>query len=197
MVADPTHDLDHLLREVMKRCDDMLPIPSQVVEGFANCGRGFYPDFRFSFNKGELLSCRVVFPPYLVVGEPGKLRWTRPPESGKEQLYHFLFHLRMTMLHLALNPIGKKIAVSSAEVAHMLTQLPRRAAFIRSGEDIGAIYTDDTTAPVRGDELQERLSIIRGQTRAKYCRPVNSDGTDIDVGGKPDEPPVSRWEEVE
>src|SRR6266516_2104845 len=106
----------------------------------------------------------------LVVEGADGLQWTRPPESRWEQLHHFLFHLRMTMAYLAVNPIGKKSTLSATDVAHMLTQLPKRAAFVRSGDDVGVIYTDDTPPPVDSATFHERLRLIRDQTRQKYCR---------------------------
>ncbi len=195
-VADPTQSLNYLLYQVMRTGQDALPIPVEIVYGFSNCGRGFYSAFRHSLNKRELLSYDIAFPPYLVVEGVNGLYWTRPPEGGKEGLYHFLFHLRMVMAHLAVNPIGKKSTVSSTEVAHMLTQLPRRAAFVRSGEDIGVIYTDDTLSAVQGPVLAERLETIQAQTRQKYCRPkAEIEGSSIPLPSL--EPQLSSWEEVE
>src|SRR5262249_25087081 len=117
-----------------------LTIPYEIVPGFANCGRPFFQAYRYWLDKETLLSHELTFPPYLVVQTPhGGVRWTRAPEDGKEQLYHFLFFLPMTMVHVADNPIGKKTTLSTTDVAQMLTQLPRRAAFVRSGEEIGVI----------------------------------------------------------
>jgi hypothetical protein len=205
VVADPTAELNYLLYQVMKTGDALLPIPIEVVFGFANCGRGFYPAFRYSFDKGTLLSEDVHFPAFLVVvGGDGELRWTQPPETGKEQLYHFLFHLRMTMFHLAHTPIGKKSALSAPDVASMLTQLPKRAAFVRSGEEVGVIYTENTLPPVDELTLRDRLHLIREQTRLKYCRnleePEVTTSDELDdtmlrpIVGKPQ---PSQWEEVE
>jgi hypothetical protein len=201
-VADPTPYLNHFLYEVMKTGDWGGPILPQIVYGFANCGQGFYKEFLYTafhgLNKEALLTDKISYPhPLVVEMGNGGLRWTRPPDSGKEQLYHFLFHLRATMKHLAENPLGKKSTLSASEVASMLTQLPRRAAFVRSGDDVGVIYTEDTLAPCDTNELRKRYYLIRGQTRQKYCRPKEELARDTDVPSKPDEPPVSRWEEVQ
>ncbi len=195
-VADPTPYLNHFLYEVMKTGGWGRPILPQIVYGFANCGRSFYSQFLYALNKGTLLTDKISYPhPLVVETGNGGLRWTRPPDSGKEQLYHFLFHLRATMKHLAENPLGKRSTLSASEVASMLTQLPRRAAFVRSGDDVGVIYTEDTLPPCDTNELRKRYYLIRGQTRQKYCRPKDDD--DINVGTKANEPAMSRWEEVQ
>lgn len=169
-VLDPTPFLNHLLYDCMKYGDGELPIPPTVAYGFSNCGNGFYPSLRYALDKQTLLSSRVQFPPYLVVEGADGQRWTRLPEGHKEQLYHFLFHLRATMRWLAENPIGRKTKLTSFDIAHMLTQLPRRAAFVRSGDEIGVTYTDDTLPAVAPDVLSKRLQVIQAQTRQTYCR---------------------------
>ena len=95
--------------------------------------------------------------------------------------------------------------------------MPPRAAFVRSGELIGVIYTNETPEAVSEVELDERLDIIQEQTRAKYCHPKaeveqafmptqppsaapKSDDATLPVEQPPTtppvEPPVSRWEEI-
>jgi hypothetical protein len=193
-VPNPIHRLNHLLHEVMKTGNSNLPIHPDIVRGFSNCGLGFYGDFRIA-SKGELLSADISFPAHLVVETSGGSRWTRAPETGKEQLGHFLYFLRQTMNHLALNPIGKKRLFSSTEVANMLTRLPRRAAFVRSGQDVGVIYTDKTAEHCDTKELGRRYYLIRGQTRAKYCTPKEEVLNTPNSGEM--EPPISRWETVQ
>ncbi len=193
-VPDPTQYLDHLLYEAMRTGDPYLDIPGQVVYGFANCGRGFFPEFRYSLKKGQLLSAGIKYPPALVVETANGTRWTRRPENGAEQLYHFIYHLRELMKCLASNPIGKKSTLSTTEVAQMLTQLPRRAAFVRSGEEMGVIYTDDTLPMVSGSTFAQRLEFIQAQTRQKYCRPKS------EVEKEPEaktEAGTSSWEVIE
>jgi hypothetical protein len=195
-VDNPIPYLDHLLYQVMKAGQDDLLIPCQVVYGFSNIGKGFFPTFRYSLRKRSLLSADVRFPPYLVVeGAYGNRYWTRRVESRQEQLYHFLYHLRETMRHLAQEPIGRRSTLAVSDVAGMLTQLPPRAAFVKSGSDIGVIYTEDTAPAVQGQALAERQSRIQTQTRRQYCTPK------AQVEGQaspepPDEPGLSRWEEV-
>jgi hypothetical protein len=130
----------------------------------------------------------------LVVEGKGGLRFTREPENGKEQLYHFLFHLRSTMCYLAESPLGKKSSLSASDVSRMLTLLPKRAAFVRSGEDVGVIYTDKTAEHCNISELGRRYYLIRGQTRAKYCKPKEELVTPTSASN---EPFLSRWEEVQ
>jgi hypothetical protein len=197
-VADPTQHLNRLLWEVMRTGNAELPIPSQVVEGFSVCGnhgRGFYGEFHNSFKRGQLLSPDIEYPPALVVPTPdGGTRWTRLPEHGMEQLYHFIYHLRYLMVYLAEHPIGKKTGTSTNEVTQMLTKLPRRAAFVRSGDDIGVIYTDDVLPSVSGIELAARLAFIQAQTRQKYCKPKQ----DVEAAAESSQPhtPISRSEVI-
>ncbi len=48
-VPDPTPFLNHLLYQVMKTGNADVYIPSEVVWGFSNSGRGFYSVFRWPF----------------------------------------------------------------------------------------------------------------------------------------------------
>jgi hypothetical protein len=173
-IADPTLSLNRLMYEVMRTGNATLPIPIEVVMGFANCGQGFFSAFRNSVHKQELLSSSVRFPPDSVVETAEGTRWTRAPETGQEQLYHFLYHLRMTMAHLAQEPIGEQTQASIIHVGQMLTRLPRRMAFVRSDEHIGVIYTTDTPVRVTGAPLAERVQAIQEQTRQKYCHSRNA-----------------------
>ena len=144
-VPDPTPYLDNLLYYVMKTGDPDVRIPRDVVIGFANCGRGFFGQVRGLANTDRILSIETRFPPALMVQTAdGGFRWTRVPESGTEQLFHLIFHLRTLMIYLASEPIGKKSTPSTTIVGQMLTNLPRRAAFVRSAETVGVIYTNDT-----------------------------------------------------
>jgi len=168
----------------------------EVVWGFSNCGRGFFNTLRLTFGH-DLLSPTVRFPPILVVQTAdGDLRWTRKPESGMEQLYHFLFHLRMIMFVLAEEPIGKKSNPSHAAVGQMLTNLPRRAAFVRSAETVGVIYTEDTPNRLQGGELVKRIQAILTQTRKKYGHP-KAEIERMFTHPDDDTPPLpSRWENL-
>jgi hypothetical protein len=42
---------------------------------------------------------------------------------------------------------------------------------VRSGEDVGVIYTLQTPKQLSGRELTERMQLIREQTRMTYCHP--------------------------
>ena len=193
-VADPIPYLNHLLYQVMKTGNADIQIPSEIVFGFSNIGRGFYSVFRRPF-KGKYLSPDIRFPAHLVVDTGNGLQWTRPPEDSKEQLYHFLFHLRATMSYLAANPIGKKNSLSPADIAHQIVQLPKRVAFVRSGNDVGVIYTDDTLPHMDEDTVLGKYVNIKVQTRQKYCRKVE-DSQPASPNTPDNEPPISRWEEV-
>ena len=197
--SDPTPYLDNLLYQVMRTGDANPLIPPDAVIGFSNCGKGFYGNVRGIAKDDWLLSPQVIFPRALVVkGATGDLRWTRKPESGIEQLYHFLFHLRMAMYALAENPIGKKSAPSHAAVGQMLTNLPRRAAFVKSAETVGVIYTEDTPNRLQGRELVKRIETILAQTSNKYSHPraeVKRLFVQPSASASP-AMPVARWEEL-
>lgn len=202
VVADPTPYLDNLLYQVMRTGNPDITIPYEVVMGFARCGRGFYGHARTA--SSDVLGPDVRFPHALVIPSGDSYRWTRPPESGLEQMYHFIFYLRMVMQYLSQEPIGKKSAPSTTVVSQMLTQLPRRAAFVRSGETVGVIYTYDTPGHLKTPALRDRVQEILACTRATYCHPrdqvehlflpieaanVIQDGPAVDVP-----PQGSRWE---
>jgi len=153
-------------------------------------------------NNDPLLQAGAKFPKHLVVQTAnGELKWTRRPESGTEQLYHFVFHLRMVMMKLAAEPIGKKTSSSPAAVAKMLTSLPKRAAFVRSGDTVGVIYTHDTQPPLPNHELYGRAKDILEHTRMVYCHPKaeveRSFSQNTGNAGTSNVQPVSRWEEIE
>ena len=172
-VMEPTMHLNRWLYEGMSTSNTRLPLTSQIIEGFANCGRGFYGNFKNSFKHGKLLSPDIEYPPYLVVKTPdGSLRWMRNrPEHGGEELYLLIFTLRESLKYLAKHPIGKETSQSTHEIAQGLSMLPKRAAWVKSGTDMGVIYTDDASPMVDEAEGQRRLRIIQTQTQAKYCRP--------------------------
>jgi len=171
-VVDPTVRMNNLLLETMREGNWMLPIPPEVVAGFSICGRGFYQQARGLAHNDPLLQADAKFPRYLVVqAANGELRWTRKPESDEEQLFHFVFHLRLVMQRLAEEPIGKQTTATPAEVARMLTQLPKRAAFVRSGDTVGVIYTHNTPEALPQRELFERANAILQHTRVVYCKP--------------------------
>ena len=199
-VADPTPYLNQLLYQVMRTGNAALPIPVEVVLGFSNGGRGFFTEANKA--KGDVrLTSGVQYPAHLVVNG----RWTRQPESAQEQFLHFLFHLRMTMQFLATNPIGVQSQPSAAAVGQWLTHLPRRAAFVRSGEDVGVIYTHNTPARIAPTDFAARLQGIRAQTRQKYCHPRQeverlfqpAPNGSVTSAPKPAvAAPLSRWEEA-
>jgi len=201
VAADPTPYLDNLLYEAMRTGNPMLPVPYEVVIGFARCGKGFYGHARTISNPELTQEWR--YPPHLVVPDGNGRRWSRPPESSMEQVAHFFFHLRATMEHLAAEPIGKKSAPSSTVVGQMLTQLPKRAAFVRSGDTVGVVYTQDTPKAAGPAELRARVLAVQAHTRLVYCRSQDDD-TEQTLPAAPATPtvaqvpqvPVTRWEEV-
>jgi hypothetical protein len=174
-VEEPTAYLDYVLQQVMVLGDPGLPIPAMAVRGFANCGHSFWQKVRGLRDDDKRLHADILslkLPKYLAVRTPeGSWRWTRPPESGAEQLAHFLFHVRMVMRYLAEHPLGKESTVSTADVGKMLNQLPRRCAWVRSGNDTGTIYTHETAPPLSRVGLFDRIKFILEHTRAVYCRP--------------------------
>jgi hypothetical protein len=206
-VADPTLHLDHLLYEVMVTGNPHRDIPFDIVNGFSDWGHGFYHELHRVFDREWWLGMDITFPPALVVQTPqGTPHWTRRPENGKEDLYHFIFCLRMTMVYLAKHPIGDASPLTTSELAAMLPKLPRRAAFVRSGEDVGVVYTTDTAKPVSGAEFTNRLQAIQTQTHEKYCKPKAeveagffkaSEKTETKTEPEIDsDTPPQRWEEL-
>lgn len=171
-IADPTPFLDSLLYQVMCSGNPSLPIPPEAVQGFANCGRGFYKQAMGLTHSDPLLQAGAKFPRHLVVqAANGEFKWTRKPEGGTEQLFHLVFHLRLVMQRLAEQPIGKATTLSHTDVGRMLTALPKRAAFVRSGDTVGVIYTHDTAPGLANWELYERAKDILEHTRIVYCHP--------------------------
>ncbi len=169
--SNPLSTLDGLFYQVMRSNNPHLPIPLEAVEGLVNGGIGFYPATLKRRNR-YLLTCGIErLPAHFITVTPEGLRWTRRPEDAKEQLQHCIFHLRMTMAYLAAHPIGKQSAPSSTGVAHLLSQLPNRFAYVRSAEAGGEVYTQDTSPHVTGAELTARVQQLRAQTRARYCHP--------------------------
>jgi Type IV secretion-system coupling protein DNA-binding domain len=198
-VADPTPYLDSLLYQVMRDRNADLPIPPEAVAGFSNCGAGFFNAAMSLGHNDVSLSAHVRYPPVLVVqASNNSLRWTRRPEGGTEQLFHFIFHLRQVMQHLASNPIGKETNTSHTDVAKMLSALPKRAAFVRSADTVGVIYTHNTAPPLPPEELYKRTIDILNHTRQTYCHPREEvEKLFLQATEQPKVPPVSGWEEAE
>jgi hypothetical protein len=174
-VGNPLVYLDYLLQQVMVTGLYLAPIPAQAVRGFANCGESFWQKVRWMNDNDRILSADIPdlhIPGHLVGTLPdGGQYWTRQPESGNEQLLHFLFHLRVTMHYLAENPLGTRSEMSNAEVGKMLNGLPPRAAFVRSGKTVGVIYTHDTPPKLLDRRYRELVRTVTDQTRQTYCRP--------------------------
>jgi hypothetical protein len=201
-IADPTPYLDSLLYQVTVSGNPWLDIPVNAVKGFGNSGKGFFKQARSLYDGDPDLTTAVRFPRALIVPtHDGDLRWTRKPESGMEPLYHFIFHLRQLMAYLAANPIGKRTTLNPTDIGRMLANLPRRAAFVRSGDTMGVIYTHDTAPSLPREELYERAKAILLQTRQTYCHP-RAEVEKLFMAPKPAQPqapmkPINRWEEIE
>ena len=168
-VADPVPLLDRLLYEVMRTGNPTLDIPRDIAIGFSNCGVGFHGAVWRA--KDQDFTAAAQFPTHLAINTADAVGWARPVETEKEQLWHFLFFLRLMMQHLAEHPIGEPSKSSTTAIAQMLTELPIRGAFVRSGADSGAIMTFDTPEHVPDGEMAARLKFIREQTRQRYCHP--------------------------
>jgi hypothetical protein len=172
---NPLIYLDYLLQQVMVTGMYQTPIPSVAVRGFANCGVSFWQKVRWMGNNNRLLMADIPdlrIPAHFIQPLPdGSYAWIRQPESDKQQLLHFLYHLRATMRYLAANPLGSKTTVSNAEVGKMLSSLPNRSAFVRSGENVGTIYTYTTPKPLDKMQLFTRAKAILDATRRTYCHP--------------------------
>ncbi len=171
-VENPIPYLDYALQMAMVYKDPAVPIPALAVRGFANCGRSFWQKVRGLHDSDRRLQQDIPelhIPEYLAVRTPDGWQWTRSPESSQEQLLHLLFHIRVTMHYLAEHPLGKESVASTADVGKMLNQLPKRAAFVRSGNTVGIIYTHDT--PPQNGSLPDDMAYIRDHTRQVYCHP--------------------------
>jgi hypothetical protein len=141
---DPTLHLDQLLYEVMTTRNPHVRIPFDIVEGFSGCGHTFYNEWRHVLDKEWWLGTDITFPAALVIQKPdGTMEWTRRPDDGKEDLYLFIFCLRATMAYLARQPIGKETAMTTAEIAGQLVELPNREMYVRAGNEVARVRTND------------------------------------------------------
>lgn len=192
---DPTPYLDNLLREVMKQQNPLLDIPYKAIAGFANCNGGFYGAFG-SITSNDLTG-EVLFPAHLANQTAQGYVWLRKPENEKERLYHCIFSMRMVMMYLAAHPLLKSGKTATIDYAQILIQLPVRAALVKSGDDAGVIYTNNTPKALTGETLSARRYFIQEQTRQRYCHPRDQIEALIDQTTPPDEFTLKRWEEVE
>lgn len=192
-VEDPTPYLNGLLYEVMRTGNASLPIPWEAAIGFANCGRKFFTAIK---NRNAIeLHPQFQFPPDLVVQTHQGLAFTHVPRNAREALLHFIFSLRQTMEYFAAHPVGKMMSSNADAIGQMLTALPKRVAFVRSGDDQGTIYTLQTPEGVQGLELNSRLQHIEAHTRAIYCHPKE----EVEKALRPEPSvviPIERHEEV-
>lgn len=171
-ISDPLPDLNDLLYKAMKTGEPSARIPSGIVFGFANCGRGFYEALNWGRKDKLLVLENIQFTPDMVEELPnGDVRWVGKLSKGTMQLHHFLYCLIMTIEELTYKPIGKQTKSTVTDVAQELMALPFRHAYVRSGDEVGVIRTEDTFEPVSDEELEARLALIQAQTRQKYCKP--------------------------
>src|SRR6185312_5404085 len=179
----------------MRTGNSGLPIPREAVLGFANCAGGFYGATRWA--SAELLSDDVSFPAHLANHTARGYAWLRAPESERERMLHFIFHLRVTMIYLSQHPIGKVTKSSTTDTAQMLVHLPKRAAFVKSGEDVGVIYTHPTPQRVEGQALASRQYFVQQQTRQTYCAPRAQIEQRVVSDSSTDPHSFARWEEAD
>jgi glutaredoxin 2 len=170
-VTDPTQYLNKLLYDAMLAGEGPRRYPSQAVEGFANCGKGFYQAFTWGFKDRLLVLDNIMFKSDMIVQrQDGSTRWIGKLSKGRMQLHHFLYHLIMTTNELVDHPIGKQTKSTVTEVAQELMSLQFRHAYVKSEDESGVIRTDDTFEPVSDEELRARLSGIQTRTRHKFGR---------------------------
>jgi hypothetical protein len=102
--------------------------------------------------------------------------------------------------------MGKIRQTTSGAVVQMITNLPKRCAFVRNGEDMATIYTFDTRPKLSGPLFDECAAAIRDQTRTKYCHPVGEVQHTFELIDRMPPSPLaavidgelaSRWEEVD
>ncbi|MBA2682556.1 MAG: type IV secretion system DNA-binding domain-containing protein [Ktedonobacteraceae bacterium] len=204
-VPDPLPYLNSLCYESMSKGSANLAIQPEVVRGLANGGRGFFAAVRHIWHSPDLLAT-IQYPDSLVVNAPSGAQWVRQPDGPKEQFYHCVYHLRATLAYLAKNPLGKQQTTTKNDVAQMLSQLPKRSAFVRSGEAMATLYTIKTGFKLTDTTLDDYLTVIRDQTRTKYCHPVDEVEHTFEVVDRLPPSPLaavidgvlaSRWEEVD
>lgn len=170
-VSDPLPDLNDFLYKAMLAGRLPERVSSGIVEGFTGCGRGFYQAFKWGLKDRLLIFKNIYTPAEWTENTPnGDVRWVKKPARGKPQLYHFLWHLMMTVEELTRCPIGKQTK-STVSTAQQIMSLPFRHAYVKSGDEAGVIVTDDTFDQVSEQELQMRLQRITAQTRSKFCKP--------------------------
>ena len=167
-VEDPTIYLNPFLRTVMQTGAANVPIPHEAVLGFANEGHGFFQQAK---RPGKYLLPDITWPPYLVAPVADGYRWIQAPRNSREQLLHFIFHLRHVMGHLAKHPIGKHTETTTTDVAQKLSSLPKRTLYIRCGDDIELLNTHDAPTPVDAQKVGGRHMQVLAQTRAAFCSP--------------------------
>jgi hypothetical protein len=194
-VEDPLPYMDHLLYEVMRTKNPLLPIPYEAVRGLSSCNGGFFGAIRFVSDHD--LSGEVRFPAHLANRTARGYVWLRRPEGDREKLWHCIFHLRMVMISLAQNPIVKSGKTPTIDFAQILIQLPVRMALVKSGDDVGQITTNHTPPPLVDTALQARRFFIQEHTRQRYCHPRAQIEHLIDDTTPPDEFSLRRWEEVD
>lgn len=207
-VEDPTLYLNPFLRTVMQTGAANMPIPHEAVLGFANEGHGFFQQAK---RPGKYLLPDIAWPPYLVAPVLDGYRWIQAPRNSREQLLHFIFHLRHIMAYLAQHPIGKRTETTTADMAQKLSSLPKRTLYIRCGDDIGHLKTHDAPKPVDAQRVAGRHLQALAQTRAAFCSPrkdvermlgrraAQSTPTSTQTPPVPNvqpAPPRSRWQNV-
>jgi hypothetical protein len=202
-LRSPVSALDDLFLRVMQTGNPNLPIPEVAVMGLANGGHaGFYTTSWFDRLSADWLTKPLEqFPGHYVWKTAEGWEWGRQPQDKVEQLIHCLGHLRITMHHLAQNPIGKA-TTGSANVAQLLSQLPPRHAFVQTSDGVWYMKTQDTPPPCDAEEFKARMYFIEQQTHQQYCHPRSEIESKPVVQSEPEpenfnEPPEHNgWEDI-
>jgi Replication-relaxation len=145
--------LNEFLYKVQAEQDPTLPIPHQILEGFSDCGDGYYNLLqKLAKTKPELIFTllKAKNPRAYFHDLPGK-------KEQRAELLDFLTSLREAMAALAADPIGERRIETTTEVAQKIMHLPNREALVSTGETVYHMRTHETYPPISDSERRQKL----------------------------------------
>jgi len=157
--------LDDFLYKVQVKQDSTLAIPHEILEGFSDCGDGYYNLLqKLAKSKPQLIFTLLEAknPQVYFSNLPGR-------KEQRVELLEFLSSLRKVMAVLATDPIGEKRTDTLSEVTQKIIHLQNREALVSTGETVYHMRTLETYPPKPESEWRQNFVTIL-QNTAKYLR---------------------------
>jgi hypothetical protein len=157
--------LEPFLYRVQAEQNPDLAIPHEILEGFSDCGDGYYNLLqKLAKTKPQLIFTllKAKDPGIYFNSLPGK-------KEQRAELLDFLASLREVMAVLAKDPIGEKRTDTPPEVTQKIMHLQNREALVSTGEKVYHMRTFETYPP-KPDSEQIQNGAMMLKNTVEYVR---------------------------